>query len=112
MKDLHIHTKYSDGELDEHEIVEEVFKSGSTALALCASASYPPFFKPVVINGKRYVDGAFANSVPADKVREMGADVVIGIDLATHNQKLSFLSRIIPTYQGKVKEPWKKSSRV
>ncbi len=35
MKDLHIHTKYSDGELDEHEIVEEVFKSGVTEFAVC-----------------------------------------------------------------------------
>lgn len=86
---------------------EHVFSSGNTAIALCASSSYPPFFKPVVIDNKRYVDGAFANSVPADKVREMGADYVVGIDLATHGQKPSLLSRIFPTYQGKVKEPWK-----
>lgn len=87
---------------------EQVFDKGSTALALCASSSYPPFFKPVVIDGKRYVDGAFSNSVPADRVKEMGADYIVGIDLANHQQKQSFLSRIFPTYQGKTKEPWKK----
>lgn len=35
MKDLHIHTLYSDGELNEHAIVEEVFKSGVTEFAIC-----------------------------------------------------------------------------
>lgn len=88
---------------------ETVFSSGNTAKALCASSSYPPFFKPVIIDGKRYIDGAFANSVPADKVKEMGADYVVGIDLANHEAKSgSFLSKLFPTYEGKVKEPWAK----
>ena len=34
MKDLHIHTKYSDGELNEFEIIEEVVKSGVTEFAI------------------------------------------------------------------------------
>ena len=34
MKDLHIHTKYSDGELNEIEIIEEVFKSGVGEFAI------------------------------------------------------------------------------
>lgn len=34
MKDLHIHTKYSDGELDEFEIIEEVIKSGVSEFAI------------------------------------------------------------------------------
>lgn len=34
MKDLHIHTKYSDGELDEFEIIEEVFESGVKEFAI------------------------------------------------------------------------------
>ena len=60
---------------------EHVFSSGSVAAALCASSSIPPFFKPVVIDGVRYVDGAFSNSIPADAVKDMGADVVVGIDV-------------------------------
>lgn len=87
---------------------ETVFDKGSVALALCASSSYPPFFKPVVIDGKRYVDGAFTNSIPADLVKNMGADYVVGIDLSTHEKKQSLLSRIIPTYKGGVDEPWQK----
>ena len=47
---------------------ETVFFKGSVAKALCASSSYPPFFKPVIVDGTEYVDGAFVNSVPADVV--------------------------------------------
>ncbi len=87
---------------------EYVFDKGSVATALCASSSYPPFFKPVVIDNKRYIDGAFANSIPADLVRQMGASYVVGIDLSTHEKKQGFLSRLIPTYKSKVEEPWAK----
>lgn len=88
---------------DEHD-----FDSGSVAQALCASSCFPPFFKPVVIDGKRYIDGAFTNSIPADLVRKNGADYVVGIDLADHDAKPSLLFRIFPTYESKVKEPWTK----
>lgn len=88
---------------------EQVFRTGNTARALCASSSYPPFFKPVIIDGKRYVDGAFSNSIPADRVKEMGADYIVGIDLANHESKSGgILSKLFPTYEGKVKEPWAK----
>ncbi|MBR1983158.1 MAG: patatin-like phospholipase family protein [Clostridia bacterium] len=88
---------------------EYVFSLGSVATALVASSSYPPFFKPVVVDNKRYIDGAFTNSVPADLVRQLGADYVIGIDLSNHEPKPSgFLDKLFPTYQGKVEKPWEK----
>lgn len=87
---------------------EKVFSSGSVAKALCASSSYPPFFKPVIIDNVRYVDGAFTNSVPADVVKGLGADYVVGIDLANHEAKPSFLSRIFPTYKSEITKPWQK----
>lgn len=87
---------------------EKVFNSGNTAIALCASSCFPPFFKPVFIDGARYVDGAFSNSIPADRVKELGADYIVGIDLANHEAKPSILSRLFPTYKAKVKEPWSK----
>lgn len=87
---------------------EHIFDSGSVAKALCASSSMPPFFKPVVIGNERFVDGAFSNSVPADVVRNMGADYIIGIDLSNHEAKSGILSKIFPSYKGGVEEPWKK----
>ena len=94
-------------ELDTGEEYE--FKSGSVAQALCASSAYPPFFKPVTVEGKTLIDGAFSNSVPADKVREMGADYIVGIDLSTHAKKSGGLfSMILPSFKGGADEPWKK----
>lgn len=89
---------------------EVVFDKGNIAKRLCASSSYPPFFKPVDIDGVLYVDGAFTNSVPADVVKKMGADIVIGIDLRDRESKPSLLKRIFPNavYEGKEREPWKK----
>lgn len=87
---------------------EKVFSSGSVATALCASSSIPPFFKPVVIDGERYIDGAYTNSIPADIVREMGADYVVGIDLSTQDTKPSLIKKFFPTYKSGAKEPWAK----
>ncbi len=84
---------------------EHVFESGSVAKALCASSSIPPFFKPVVIDGVRYIDGAYTNAIPADLVKEMGADYVVGIDLSTEDSKAGLLSKIFPTYKSKVSDP-------
>lgn len=87
---------------------EFVFDNGSVAKALCASSCMPPFFKPVVIGDKRFVDGAYSNSIPADLVRGMGADFVVGIDLSTRDAKPNPLLKLFPTYKGKVEEPWAK----
>ena len=88
---------------------ETVFKSGQVATALCASSSYPPFFKPVIIDGKRFIDGAFSNSVPADVLKGNGADYVVAIDLSSHEPKsASMLDKIFPTYKGKIEKPWEK----
>jgi NTE family protein len=62
----------------------------------------------VVIGNERFVDGAFTNSIPADLVKGMGADYIVGIDLANHEAKPSLLSRLFPTYKSKIKEPWAK----
>ena len=87
---------------------ERLFKTGNVAIRLCASSCYPPFFRPVVIDGETLVDGAFTNSVPADHVKALGADYVVGIDLSDHEPKTGILSKIFPTYTGGVSEPWKK----
>ena len=87
---------------------EVVFRSGKASDALCASSAYPPYFKPVIIDGKRFVDGAFTNSVPADRVKELGADVIIGVDLSDHKPKQGFLESIIPPSRGGVDKPWQK----
>lgn len=85
---------------------EKVFKTGDVAKALCASSCFIPYFRAVDIDGKKYVDGAYANSIPAGIVKELGADYVVGIDLSTHESRSGFLSKILPTFKKGVEEPW------
>ncbi len=88
---------------------ERVLRLGSIADALCASGCIPPFFKPVEIEGEKLVDGAYSNSIPADHVRAMGADYVVGIDLSVRESKGGgFFAKLLPTYKGIIDEPWAK----
>jgi NTE family protein len=87
---------------------EYVFDKGSVALATAASSSYQPYFKPVIVNGERYVDGAYSNSVPSDVVKKLGADYIVGIDLSNHNAKPTVLQQFFPTFKRKTQTPWEK----
>lgn len=60
---------------------EYVSRSGSLPQAIRASMSIPAAFLPVRTDGKVLVDGGVYNNFPVDVVREMGADIVIGVDL-------------------------------
>ena len=60
-----------------------VLASGSLPLAMRASMSIPGFLQPVSIDGRVLVDGGVVNQVPIDVVRDMGADIVIAVDVGT-----------------------------
>ncbi|WPO89097.1 patatin-like phospholipase family protein [Chryseobacterium sp. HR92] len=53
-------------------------KQGSLPLAIRATLAIPAAFAPVYIDGKLLVDGGLDRNYPANEVREMGADFVIG----------------------------------
>jgi NTE family protein len=59
-----------------------VFTQGSLADALRASSSIPMVWPPKEIGKMRLVDGAVLNPVPTQAVRDLGADVVIAVDLS------------------------------
>jgi NTE family protein len=59
-----------------------VFTTGSLADALRASSSIPGVWPPKVIGKLRLVDGAVLNPVPTQPVRDLGADIVIAVDLS------------------------------
>jgi NTE family protein len=58
-----------------------VLDSGSLTRALRATMSLPGIFPPVEIGDRLLVDGGVLDNVPADVVREMGADVVIAVNV-------------------------------
>ena len=55
--------------------------SGDLVTAIQASCAVPAIFSPVRVNGRLLSDGGIIAPMPVDIVREMGADVVIAIDL-------------------------------
>ncbi|MBD7960997.1 patatin-like phospholipase family protein [Comamonas avium] len=59
-----------------------VFARGNTGQAVRASSSIPGVFEPVRIGKQHYVDGGIASPVPVDAVRELGADLVIAVDIS------------------------------
>jgi NTE family protein len=59
-----------------------VFTEGPLAEALRASSAIPLVFPPKVIGKLRLVDGGVLNPVPTQPVRDLGADVVIAVDLS------------------------------
>jgi NTE family protein len=61
---------------------EIIFTEGLVAPAVRASISVPGIFAPFEVDGMLLVDGAVLNPTPLDVVRRMGADIVIGVDLA------------------------------
>jgi NTE family protein len=58
-----------------------VLSTGDIAEAVRASMSIPGVLTPVEIDGRFLVDGGMSMNVPVDVVRQMGADIVIAIDI-------------------------------
>jgi NTE family protein len=61
----------------------EVLGTGDLAMVMRASMSVPGVFAPVEIDGKLLVDGGVSNNLPIDVAREMGADIIIAVDIST-----------------------------
>ncbi|MFK7957220.1 MAG: patatin-like phospholipase family protein [Lysobacterales bacterium] len=60
-----------------------VLDSGDLALAMRASMSIPGAFSPVSLNEQLLVDGGIVNNLPVQIARDMGADVIIAVDVGT-----------------------------
>ena len=67
---------------DLHSGESILFRTGNTGMAVRASATVPGVFKPVTINGHEYVDGGLSSLIPVRSARQMGADVVIAVDIS------------------------------
>ena len=60
---------------------EVVMKEGRVADAIRASTSLPIIFRPFLHKGRYLVDGGLVNPVPTSTVANMGADILISVDL-------------------------------
>ncbi len=89
-----------------------LFARGDTALAVRASSAVPAVFQPVKIAGREYVDGGLVSPVPVRYARQMGAELVIAVDISASPesnpasgsleillQTFSIMSQSINTYE-------------
>ena len=89
-----------------------LFRTGNTGLAVRASCSVPGVFQPAVINGKEYVDGGLVAPVPVSYARQMGATLVITVNISSEpvhqdasgtfgvlQQTISIMQRSINQYE-------------
>lgn len=58
-----------------------VFNYGNTGQAVRASVSIPSMFVPTKIGADEYVDGGLVSPVPVDVARDLGADIIIAVDI-------------------------------
>lgn len=60
-----------------------LFQRGDTGTAVRASSAVPAVFQPVRISGRDYVDGGLVSPVPVRHARQMGAELVIAVDISS-----------------------------
>ena len=65
---------------------EVVLRSGVMPTAMRASMAIPGVFAPVKVGDKILVDGGLVNNFPADVLRDMGADIIIGVEVTANKQ--------------------------
>jgi NTE family protein len=67
-------------DLDSGEPI--LFRLGDTGAAVRASSAVPAVFQPVRISGREYVDGGLVSPVPVRFARQMGATLVLAVDIS------------------------------
>ncbi|TAG25814.1 MAG: patatin-like phospholipase family protein [Burkholderiales bacterium] len=60
-----------------------LFQRGDTGQAVRASSSVPSVFNPVKIGDREYVDGGLVAPVPVRFAKQMGAELIIAVDISS-----------------------------
>ena len=74
---------------------EVILQSGSLAQAMRATMSIPTIFSPVEWGDSLLIDGGLVNNFPADVVKNMGADIIIGVDIGSRLAERKELNSLI-----------------
>jgi len=59
-----------------------LFQRGDPGVAVRASSAVPAVFQPVKIGTREYVDGGLVSPVPVRFARQMGAELVVAVDIS------------------------------
>jgi len=88
---------------------ELVLDQGDVVTAVLATTAFPVALPPVKWQGKTLIDGGVLNNTPFDVARQLGADIVLAIDLANSApygtpvevpRKRNLLARLLSRAQG------------
>lgn len=60
---------------------EILLNQGYLPGAIMASGTFPSLFMPAEVDGRLLIDGGVLNNYPVDRVRDMGAELIIGVDV-------------------------------
>lgn len=71
-----------------------LFRAGNTGQAVRASCSVPGVFSPAVIGNREYVDGGLTSPVPIRFAKQMGADIVIAVNISSEPSAQNFSGTI------------------
>ena len=69
-----------------------VLEQGSLPQAIRASIALPGLFAPTVVDGRTLVDGGIVSNLPIETARDMGAQVVIAVDIGSPLRPLDALA--------------------
>ncbi len=83
---------------------EEVLNHGHLPTAMLSSMAFPGVFSPVSFNDMHLVDGGVINNFPVDVAIDMGADIIIGVDLQQEKDKDSQFGSITSILMGIVNQ--------
>lgn len=93
---------------------EIVLKSGSLAKAIRATMAIPSVFTPVEWGDHLLIDGGYANNLPVDVVMDMGADIIIAVDVGRPLMEKSKIRSALDVLQQSIamlgRDKWKENS--
>ena len=70
---------------------EVLINKGSVSKAMLASSAFPGIFAPVEIDNRWLVDGVLVNPLPIQTAFDMGADIVIAVDVSSSTDNVNYL---------------------
>jgi len=75
---------------------------GELVKAIRASLSVPGLFTPVWIDGHLLIDGGVTNPLPVNTARQLGADVVVAVDVLVPPQEVHVSGIPVPDYHERI----------
>ncbi len=84
-------------DLESGELI--TFNRGDAGMAVRASSAIPGLIQPVEINGAEYVDGGLVSQVPVRVARQLGAEIIIAVDVSKQLFKREQLATTVAVMQ-------------